>query len=178
MSLASLDTGKYRMDDSAQRKLAVSHVVRLQKAGRTVMVQRHLRSIDREGETCLVFVDGQFSHAVRRRTMLTGPDTGADRRFEPYGALGLEPCTPDLCQVLTARHALAAVPGGPFRLLYARVDLVHDPRGGPVVLEVELIEPQLYLAFAPDGAERLASGIAACVRRVRACACEPTSRRC
>lgn len=176
MSLASLDTGKYRMDDSAQRKLAVSHVVRLQKAGRTVMVQRHLPSIDREGETCLVFVDGQFSHAIRRRTVLTGPDTGADRRFEPYGALDLEPCTPDLCQVLTARHALAAVPGGPFRLLYARVDLVHDPRGGPVVLEVELIEPQLYLAFAPDGAERLASGIAACARRVRACSCEPTSR--
>jgi hypothetical protein len=168
ISLAALDTGKYRMDDGPQRKLALSHMRRLQSAGRTVMVQPHLPSVDRDGETCLVFIDGRFSHAIRRRTVLSGPDAGVDRRFEPYGALELEPCKPDLCQVLTARHALAAVPGGPFRLLYARVDLVADARGRPVVLEVELIEPQLYLAFSPDAAERLAKAIAVRARRVRA----------
>lgn len=167
MSLAALDTGKYRMDDSMQRKLAVSHVARLQKAGRTVMVQRHLPSVDREGETSLVFIDGRFSHAIRRRAVVRGPDSGLDRRFESPGALDLEPCKPDLCQVLTARHALATVPGGPFRLLYARVDLVDDKRGHPVVMELELIEPQLYLALAPSGAERLAKAIAVHARRAR-----------
>jgi hypothetical protein len=76
---------------------------------------------------------------------------------------------PDLGQVLTARHALAAAPGGAFRLPYARVDLVPDTRGRPVVLELDLIEPQLYLAFAPSGAERLAKAIAGRAHRSRAC---------
>ena len=167
VSLAALDTGKYRMDDTTQRKQAVSHVGRLQNAARTVMIQRHMPAVDREGETCLVFIDGRFSHAIRKRAVLMGPDTGVDRRFEPPGALQVEPCKPDLCQVLTARHALAAVPGAPFRLLYARVDLVDDTRGRPVVLELELIEPQLYLASASDGAERLANAIAVRARRLR-----------
>ena len=105
--------------------------------------------------------------AQTTQAVLTGPDTGRDRRFEPPGALQLEPCTPDSRQLLTARQALAAVPGGPFRLLYARVDLVSDARCRPVVLELELIEPQLYLAFAPSGAQRLAKAIAARARLER-----------
>ena len=167
MSLAALDTGRYRLNDGAERGLAASHVGRLQRAGRTVMVQRHVPSVDRDGETSLVFINGRFSHAVRKPAVLTGPDTGRDRRFEPPGALQLEPCTPDSRQLLTARQALAAVPGGPFRLLYARVDLVSDARCRPVVLELELIEPQLYLAFAPSGAQRLAKAIAARARLER-----------
>jgi hypothetical protein len=46
------------------------------------------------------------------------------------------------------------------RLLQARVDLVPDEEG-PVVLEVELTEPSLYLGYAPGAAERLADAIAA-----------------
>ena len=125
----------------------------------------HLNQL--EAKLSLVFIDGRLSHAIRKRAVLTGPDTGRDRRFEPPGALAPESCRPDARQILTARRALAAVPGGRRRLLYARVDLVADARGRPVVLEVELIEPQLHLARAPAGAQRLAKAIAARARSER-----------
>jgi hypothetical protein len=163
MSLAALDTGKYQMDDAAQRSLALSHITRLQRAGRTAMVQPHVPSVDREGETSLVFINGRFSHAVRKQAVVTGPDTGADRRFEAQSPCELQRRKPDAMQFRTARQALSAVPGGPSRLLYARVDLVSDAKGRPVVLELEAIEPQLYLALAGT-AERFANAIAARAR--------------
>jgi len=45
-------------------------------------------------------------------------------------------------------------------LLYARVDMVRAPDGTPMVLEVELAEPSLFLAHGQSAATRLAAGIA------------------
>jgi hypothetical protein len=158
VSLAALDTGKYRMDDAGDRELAVAHVRRLQAAGRVVMVQPYATGIDREGETSLVFIDGRFSHAVRKPTFLLGPDTGLDRRFDAYGGFAPQRCEPTGTQLAVAGRALCAVPGGADRLLYARVDLVPGS-DGPIVLEVELIEPQLYFALVPGAAARFASAV-------------------
>ena len=44
--------------------------------------------------------------------------------------------------------------------LYARVDVVRDPAGEPVLLELEVVEPLLYLATSPGAAERFARAIA------------------
>ena len=55
----------------------------------------------------------------------------------------------------------AAVPGGPDRLLYARVDLLPGPAGRPLVVEVELTEPSLFLTAVPAAADRLAAAIRA-----------------
>jgi len=60
-------------------------------------------------------------------------------------------------QLVVARAAFEAVPEAD--LLYARVDLVDDPDGAPVVLELELIEPSLFLAFEPSTANVLAEAI-------------------
>jgi glutathione synthase/RimK-type ligase-like ATP-grasp enzyme len=60
-----------------------------------------------------------------------------------------------------AERVLAAVPGGPDRLLYARVDLVPDDDGYPVLLELELTEPSLFLSYAAGAPERFAAAIAA-----------------
>ena len=58
-----------------------------------------------------------------------------------------------------AEQALAAVPGGPERLLYARVDLLPGPDGDPLVIELELTEPSLFLAAVPAGADRFAAAM-------------------
>jgi len=161
VSLASLDTGRYRLDDPGQRRLAVDHVRRLQQAGRTVMVQPYLSGIDIEGETSLVYVGGVFSHALRRGPVLDGPDTGIDRRFQPDWEHDLRERQPAASQLALAEQVLATVPGGPERLLYARVDLLPGPDGEPVLIELELTEPVLFLAQAPGAVERFAAAIAA-----------------
>jgi hypothetical protein len=161
VSLASLDTGRYRMDDPGQRRLAVDHVRRLQQAGRTVMVQPYLAGVDTEGETSLVYVGGAFSHALRRGPVLDGPDTGIDRRFQHDWEHDLRERQPAASQLALAERVLAAVPGGPERLLYARVDLLPGPDGAPVLIELELTEPVLFLDHAPGAAERFAAAIAA-----------------
>lgn len=161
VSMASLDSGRYRVDDDAERRLAVAHVQRLQSAGRVTMVQPYLHHIDAEGETSLVYLGGAFTHGVRKDAVLTGPDTGIDRRFAPDGGLRLRECQPTPAQIELADRVLAAVPRAANRLLYARVDVVPDTQGRPVLMELELIEPQLYLRSVPRAAELMAAAIAA-----------------
>jgi hypothetical protein len=137
VSMASLDTGRYRLDDRDQRRLAVDHVRRLHAEGRAVMVQPYMRGIDNEGETSLVYLGGVFSHAVRKAAVLTGPDIGVDRRFMPQGGLCLLAHRPTTRELMTANQVLAAVPAARHQLLYARVDLVSGPDGCPVLMELE-----------------------------------------
>jgi hypothetical protein len=124
------------------------------------MVQPYIERVDIEGETSLVFIDGRFSHAMRKGAVLDGPDRGVDRRFVPSGGLDLRSCQPTAAQMEIADRALAAVPGGRKRLLYARVDLVTGDDGAPLIMEIELTEPQLYFARVPQAAACFASAIA------------------
>jgi hypothetical protein len=159
VSLASLGTGRYRMDDRHQRRLAAEHVRRVHAGGGTVMLQPYMRGIDYEGETSLVYLGGVFSHAMRKAAVLTGPDVGVDRRFLPQGGLHLRAHQPTTRELMTANQVLAAVPENRQQLLYARVDLVSGPDGRPVLMELELTEPQLYFCDAPGAAERMAAAI-------------------
>ena len=52
------------------------------------------------------------------------------------------------------------MPGGTRRLLYARVDLIPGPDGDPVLVELELTEPSLFLGYADGAPDRLATAIA------------------
>jgi hypothetical protein len=158
VSLASLDSGRYRMDDREQRRLAREHVRRLHASNRTVMLQPYMRRIDEEGEMSIVYLGGVFSHAMRKAAVLTGPDDGGDRRFLPQGGLQLQTYWPTARELRAANQVLAAVPGGSDRLLYARVDLVAGING-PTVMELELTEPQLYLRNAVGATDRLAAAI-------------------
>jgi hypothetical protein len=175
VSIASLDTGRYRLSDPGERRLARAHVDRLVAAGQTVMIQRYLHRIDIEGETSLVYLGGKFSHAMKKAAVLTGPDVGIDRRFLPQGGLNLRSHQATSMELAIAERALAAVPGGADRLLYARVDLVPGDDGRPVLLELELTEPQVYLGQSPGAASRFAAVIAAAVCRSAALEDEPSS---
>ncbi|RLK12475.1 hypothetical protein DER29_5755 [Micromonospora sp. M71_S20] len=160
VGLGSRDTGRYDLADPQHRELAVAHVRRLSDAGRLAMVQPYLDAVDTAGETALLFLAGPggpaFSHAVRKGPMLTGPDLGVDGLYRPE-EITVSTATPE--QLAVADRALAAVPGGPGRLLYARVDLIPGPDDAPVLVELELTEPSLFLGHADGAADRLADAI-------------------
>jgi hypothetical protein len=67
--------------------------------------------------------------------------------------------TPSDAEIRVAEKALAAVPGGADRLLYARVDLIPGPDGDPVLVELELIEPSLFLTTHDGAADTFAAAI-------------------
>lgn len=140
---------------------ATAHVARLLAAGRTVMVQPYLTAVDTSGETALVFVAGSYSHAIRKAPLLA---IGVQPTEAVFAEEHITRRTPSAAERNVAEAALAAVPGGPAQLLYARVDLVPDADGAPVLLELELTEPSLFLGHADDvAAGRLARAIAAAV---------------
>ncbi|WP_433534772.1 ATP-grasp domain-containing protein [Micromonospora sp. CA-249363] len=161
VSAGSQDTGRYDLADPEHRTLAEAHVRRLSAAGRTTMVQPYLRAVDTEGETALLFLTGPdglaYSHAIRKGPMLTGPDLGPD---ELYKDEEISPRTAAAEQLAVAQRTLAAVPGGTGQLLYARVDLISGPDGDPVLVELELTEPSLFLGYADGAPDRLATAIA------------------
>ncbi|NJC70409.1 hypothetical protein HC031_11905 [Planosporangium thailandense] len=159
VSAGSRDTGRYDLADPAHRELAAAHVARLQAAGRLVMVQPYLAAVDTEGETGLMFFNGRFSHAIRKGPMLDGPDVpGATGLYRPERITAREPSP---AQLEVAEKVLATIPGGADRLLYARVDLISGPQASPVLVELELTEPSLFLDRSAGAAERLADAIAA-----------------
>ncbi len=107
-----------------------------------------------DGERSLIHLGGVYSHAVRK--------TPADGEFRVQEHLGgtNRPYTAAAAELAAAEAALAVVPGGPAALLYARIDLVGSAEN-PLVMELELIEPQLFLPHSPGAAERLADAIIA-----------------
>ncbi|MBL7256702.1 ATP-grasp domain-containing protein [Paractinoplanes lichenicola] len=160
VSAGSQDTGRYQLP--AQLDLAEAHLARLSAAGRTAMVQPYLSAVDDLGETALIFLPDKtgtltFSHAIRKGPMLTGPDEGT---IDP-GSEQIDPRTPSAAERRTAGRVLDHIPGGAERLLYARVDLIPGPDGEPLLVELELTEPSLFLREGePEGAtHRLAEAI-------------------
>ena len=99
------------------------------------------------GEVSLVYFGGQFSHAIRKR-----PAAGDFRVQDMYGGT-VEACTPTPEETALAAQALACTPAP---TTYARVDLVRLPDGRPAVMELELIEPELFLGADPQAPERFA----------------------
>ena len=97
-----------------------------------------------DGERSLVFLGGRFSHAVRKV-----PKTGDYRSQRHLGGREVDH-EPDSAELQVALAAMAAAPG---RLTYARVDLV-EWEGAPVLIELEVIEPDLFLRDVPERVDR------------------------
>lgn len=120
-------------------------------AGGDALVQPYLASVAETGERSLIYFGGEFSHAVDKL-----PAAGDYRTQEMYGGR-YRSHVPSHAELDVAQLALAAAPER--ELLYARVDLVGGS-SGPEVMELELIEPELFLGFDPRAARRLAERIA------------------
>ena len=129
---------------------AAVHLAELVAEG-DALVQPFAESVLAAGEVSLVFFDGEYSHAVRKV-----PASGEYRIHEHHGGT-VRPHTATGAELAVARRALATAPAA---TSYGRVDLVEFERG-PAVMELELIEPELFLPYAPGATARYARTLTA-----------------
>lgn len=149
----SRDASSYRPE---QHDIARAHVARLHEAGQTVLVQPLLASVAVDGEWPLMFFAGAYSHAASKRVAL--PQAALIEEF--FAAETCAPHTASPAQIEVAHAAMDVVTKQFGTPTYARIDLVRDDAGDFCVLEVELIEPSLFLPYTdPDAAERFADAV-------------------
>ena len=145
--------GREEQEDAAR------HASRMLMEKRSVLLQPYLGKVDEHGETALMYFEGEFSHAIRKGPLLKrkeGPTT------ELFAKEAITARVPDAAELDVAARALQALP---FETpLYARVDLIRDQQGEPVVLELELIEPSLFFPYSAGSAEKFAAAV---VRRAK-----------
>lgn len=122
--------------------------------GQRRLVQPLMPGIVRDGEFSLFLFDGQISHAIVKR-----PAVGDFRVQEQFGGAEFAWEASDPARALAAA-AIAACPVAP---VYARVDMVGDAEGTLHIMEVELIEPSLFLNLAPDKGAAFAAAISRAV---------------
>jgi hypothetical protein len=168
ISAAARDTGRFGPDAYA---LAIELIARIQGSGRVALVQQYMPSVDRRGERSFVFLGGRLSHVLHKSAVLQPDEVapiaqeGLGRELQVAQAM-LDPSLVTLAQADSDEHALANQVhteissrfGTPVLL---RVDLVRDLAGAPVVIEIEAIEPLLYLSTQPRAAETFAAAILA-----------------
>jgi hypothetical protein len=163
VSAGARDTGRYQPVSAQSRAMAIDHAKDLLDSGRAVMIQPYVTSVDTAGETCLIFVEGELRHAVRKNALLTGPSAPTQGLYRKEQMQAVEATE---AQVEAARKALAVAheaTGEKNPFLYARVDLVAGSDDQPTVIELELTEPSLWLKYsgASDTEGKLADAIVA-----------------
>jgi glutathione synthase/RimK-type ligase-like ATP-grasp enzyme len=114
------------------------------------MIQPFLPSVSGEGEISLLHFDGVFSHAVGKVAK------AGDFRVQPQFGSTIGPITPPPGALDIAQAVIAAAPG---RLTYCRVDLIRHPDGTLRVMELEAIEPDLFLEHAPEAGAAFAAAV-------------------
>jgi hypothetical protein len=115
---------------------------------RNMMLQPYISAVETSGERSLIYIDGHFSHAVRKPSVFEEEPFPGEREYTVVSA------APD--EAALAEVALGSVG---FDTLYARVDMVRDDSGDLRLMELELVEPSLFFGLVPEAAERMASAI-------------------
>jgi O-ureido-D-serine cyclo-ligase len=144
---------RFRSAGNAARR----HAQALLAAGREVLVQPYLGRVDERGETALIHCNGQYSHAIRKGPLLA-PDCAATTQL--FAPEQIQACEPSPAERALAARVLAALSFTPVPL-YARVDLLSDEDGQPVLLELELTEPSLFFDHAPGSVHRFVDALLA-----------------
>lgn len=114
-----------------------------------VLVQPYIQSVQDYGERALVFFNGAYSHATRKT---------AFQALLTTGKAGETASEATEAEIAAAARAIEALPEP---ALYARVDIVLSDAGDPLVIELELVEPTLFLGMHPAAAGRFADALAA-----------------
>ena len=140
----------YRLD--AVRAAELEPVFRSLVQQECMMLQPFLEDVLTAGELSLMVIGGRCTHAVRK---IARP--GDFRVQDDHGGT-VHPHSPTSEEIRFAEEAVASCPSRP---LYARVDAVHDAAGALSLMELELVEPELFFRFHPPAADALAAEIAA-----------------
>ncbi len=152
ISAGSRDTGRFRPAadlDAARELLAAIHA-----SGRTAMLQPFVASVDSCGESALFYAGGAYSHAVSKAAILR---PGEIALLDTAGDPPIVPLDPTRAERELADRTVAWLQERFGPLAYARIDLLAGPDGAPVILELELTEPCLYLPYAKGAAQRFAA---------------------
>ena len=150
ISAGSNDTERHSNIDVAQK-----HINELLSAQRPVMLQPYLADVDMESETGLVFIDGEFSHAFAKGALLAQAKNMSGGLYAEE-EIGIRQPTDEQMQI--GERAVKWLSSRFGKLLYARVDLLPTAHG-PVIIELELTEPSLYLLLHPGAATDLANAL-------------------
>lgn len=141
----AISAGSFATIRVAAGDLGAVRAHHLEHAARDLLVQPCLASVVAHGESNLVHFGGRFSHAIHKGARWAGDREQSRGLVEPTAA-----------EHALAREALAAVAArGLGEPVYARVDMAEGPDGRPLLMELELVEPALFLDRAPDRAVRL-----------------------
>jgi glutathione synthase/RimK-type ligase-like ATP-grasp enzyme len=141
----AVGAGSFETHRAAAHTPEAAAICRRLLADRDVLVQPYMSSVDGYGERALVWIDGEFTHAVRK-----SPRFAADSEQ-----------VSEALPITALERAVGTAALAPMRdrLLYARVDVAPGPTGDPLVMELELVEPSLFLLQSPPALARLVAGI-------------------
>lgn len=139
-------TYRVRADALAEHDAVFARCV----AQEAMMVQAFEPAIVDDGELSLIVIDGRTTHAIRKT-----PRAGDFRVQDDHGGT-VHVHTPDAAERAFAEAAVAACPSLP---LYARVDFVRTGPGAFRLMELELVEPELFFRFHPPAAQALAQAL-------------------
>ncbi len=114
------------------------------------LIQPFLPAVGEEGELSLFFFDGHFSHAVTKVAV------DGDFRVQPQFGGQVSEIAPEP-EALHAAEMVLKAAGQP--LTYARVDLIRGLEHTPQLMELEVIEPDLFLQHAHDGGAAFAAAV-------------------
>ena len=168
------NTGRFS-DDSLDE--AAGLISALIDSGETAMIQPYLDEIETHGETAIMAFNGRIGYSVRKKAFLAAnevaplDDEGVAVAMSDEGLVTPSQATP--AELDLAARTLAWL-GGRFGVLplFARIDMVQTRSGPPVLMEVELTEPSLYLSQTQSlevtGAEAFADAILEDLTRARA----------
>lgn len=150
VSASSMQTFSFSADDFGRGQ---AHLTKLASSG-DVLVQEYLPSVEEYGERALVWIDGELTHAVRKSPRFSGDEESTSAR-----AVAITAEERRLAQQ-ALREASKAIAEP---LLYARIDVAPAPSGTPLLMELELIEPSLYLERSERAFDRFVASICALV---------------
>lgn len=165
VSAGGRDTGRFDPDHHDEARALVTAIT---EGGRVAMVQPYVEGVDADGETAVVFLGGDVSHVLHKKPVLReqgpaalldpdDPSSEAAIMHDEDLVTAGEASEPFLDLARATYADIAGRFGAP---LFVRVDMVPGP-AGPVVMEVEAVEPCLYLGLVPGAAERLAAAVRA-----------------
>lgn len=162
VSAGSRDTGRFCGGED--RAAVGALLARIHASGRSAMLQPFLPAVDVYGETAMFYAAGRFSHAIRKDAILRPGEVAA---FDGAEDPAIEARAPTAAERALGDRVVGWLQERLGPLAYARVDLLADAAGAPVVLELELTEPCLYLPSADGAAERFAAAFTAAAGELR-----------
>lgn len=157
------DIGRYSAIDLRGRQAAIGQAMEMLRDGRDIMIQRYQEEIDVQGEVSLVFFNGLLSHTVQKGAFLN-PDEVTDPSYQEAVVSAREATPQELAwgeEIRAAvRDYVRSRVGRDEQFLFNRVDIVPDGKGSFFVMEIALVDADLYLDATPAALGNFADAIA------------------